>query len=126
MSATLFHCTFSDRDMTGHVHQYNDSWRILPYVYVACITLNDNNSITVVGGAVIQTDVHHTDKEFKNILVNNLIQCPDFQNYKTIPFTLRPFQVSRLASDFPLAEHDYYELLFEKYLELCHFGKLPS
>lgn len=126
MSATLFHCTFRDREMIGHVHQYDDSWRDLPYVYVACITLNDKENIAVAGGAVIQTDVHHTDKEFNNMLINNLIQCPDFQNYKTIPFSLHPFLISRLASNFPLAEQDYYELLFEKFLDLCHLGKYPN
>ncbi|MCT4708764.1 hypothetical protein MUA04_00735 [Enterobacteriaceae bacterium H11S18] len=126
MAATLFHCTFSDREMKGHVHHYDDSWRVLPYVYMACIVLKYGNTTKVVGGALVLTDIYHTDEGFVSMLVDNLMQWTDFEAYKSIPFTLQPFQLSKLASDFPLGEQEYYELLFEKYLELTHSMQLPS
>lgn len=126
MAAILFHCTFSDRDMTGYIHTYEDSWKKLPYVYVACIAIKNHNVTTVIGGAVIQTDIHHRDDNFISTLAHSLIQCPEFQHYRSIPFTLQPFQISRLASEFPISTQDYYEILFDKYLELTHSNQLPS
>ncbi|EIC4355818.1 hypothetical protein LJS80_004897 [Salmonella enterica] len=88
--------------------------------------MKDGNNTKVTGGAVIQTAVHHTDKSFTSMLINNLMQWADFEPYRSVPFILQPFQISRLVSDFPLAEQDYYELLFEKYLELTHATQLPN
>ncbi|MBK0019510.1 hypothetical protein [Kosakonia sp. S42] len=126
MSETLFHCTFTDRDMAGHVHQYKQVWRKKPYVYVACIVFNKSNEVKVFGGSVILTDHHHSEEGFMIEILHSLLMLDVFKHIIKTPFIIQPFQISRLASDFPISEKEYYEILFEKYLNLSVVGNLMN
>lgn len=124
MTTTLFHCTFTERDVTGHVHNYDASSE--RYVYAACLMQVSNTETKVTGGIIVQTDMHDTDAGFTDMLVQSCLECPHLLALTKKPFTLQPFRTPILSTELPLEERAYYELMFEKYMSVAMHGSLAN
>jgi hypothetical protein len=124
MATTLFHCTFTERDVTGHVHPYAANSQ--SHVYAACLMQISGHEKKVTGGIIIQTDMHDTDAGFNDMLIEACQSCPYLLPLTQTPFTLQPFRTAILSIELPLPERSYYELLFEKYMHLAQHGSLAN
>lgn len=124
MTVILFHCTFTDRNMSGHVHSYNPD--NAEYVYGACLLQSGHGETRVTGGIIVQTSVHDSDTGFIDELVQSSLRCPHLVPLTAEPFTLQPFRLPVLNTQLPLEEKNYFELMFEKYLSLAQQGSLAN
>ena len=124
MTVILFHCTFTDRNMSGHVHSYTPDKA--EYVYGACLLQPGYGETRVTGGIIVQTSVHDSDTGFTDELVQSLMRCPHLAPLTAEPFTLQPFRLPVLNTQLPLEDMKYYELMFEKYLSLAQQGSFAN
>lgn len=120
MTHVLFHCTFTDRAISGHVHPKPGC--VLDYTYGACLIVRDEHEVNVAGGIIVQTNVHDSDEFFRIKIIDSIKACPNLESIILKKFIMQPFRIA-VTDEYVFDEGlAYFNTMAEKYLAYASRG----